>query len=116
MSQDNFKPYIVWLILTGSTEDALQLLSKRYGLSTPDVKVGLPKKHKIKAYGCYTAKNQTIYVQNSDVLVNPFVVLHEFYHHLRSRSVDRMHRGTEGNADEFAMDYIRAYQAVAAGK
>jgi hypothetical protein len=45
--------------------------------------------------------------------VNPFVVLHEFYHHLRCKGVDRMHRGTEGNADRFALDFIKAYQETA---
>jgi hypothetical protein len=44
------------------------------------------------------------------MITNPFVVLHEFYHHIRSKGVDRMHRGTEGNADKFAIDYITQYQ------
>ena len=113
MAQDNFKPLVVWLILNGKTEEALELLAKTYRVSVPALKVGLPKKHKIKAYGCYTAKNQTISVQNSDVLVNPFVVIHEFYHHLRSKGVDRMHRGTEGNADKFALDFLVQYQLSA---
>jgi hypothetical protein len=47
------------------------------------------------------------------MLVNPFVVLHEFYHHLRCKGVDRMHRGTEGNADRFALKFIREYQETA---
>jgi hypothetical protein len=113
MTEDNFKPYVVWLILNGKTEDALELLSKKYQVKVPILKVGLPKKHKITAYGCYTAQTQTIYVLNSDVLVNPFVVIHEFYHHLRSKAVDKMHRGTEGNADKFALDYINAYRELA---
>jgi hypothetical protein len=54
-----------------------------------DLKVGLPKGHKVTAYGCYASKNQTITVLNSDVLVNSFVI-HEFYHHIRSKSVDRI--------------------------
>jgi hypothetical protein len=113
MSQDNFKPVVVWLIINGQTEEALTLLSSHFQVTTPKLKVGLPKKHKIKAYGCYTAKNQTISVQNSDVLINPFVVLHEFYHHLRSKGVDRIHRGTEGNADKFALDFLIHYQLTA---
>lgn len=110
MAQDNFKPYIVWLIANGKTEDALELLSKKYAVSVPKLKVGLPKRHRIKAVGCYTNKNQTISVLNSDVLTNPFVVLHEFYHHIRSSSVDRMHRGTEGNADKFALGFLQEYE------
>jgi hypothetical protein len=110
MAQDNFKPMIVWLILDGKTEEALELLAKNYKVDVPKLKIGLPKGHKVTAYGCYTGKNQTISVLNSDVLVNPFVIIHEFYHHLRSKAVDRMHRGTEGNADKFALDFLRVYQ------
>jgi len=107
---DNFKPLVVWLILNGKTEGALELLAKNYYISVPNLRVGLPKKHKTKAYGTYTAKNQTISVLNSDALANPFVIIHEFYHHLRSKGVDKMHRGTEGNADKFALDFLLAYQ------
>jgi len=113
MMQENFKPIVVWLILNGKTEEALTLLAKNYKVNVPELKVGLPKGHKIKAFGCYTAKNQTISVQNSDILMNPFVIVHEFYHHLRSRGVDKMHRGTEGNADKFAIDFLLEYEAVA---
>ena len=110
MSQDNNKPYIVWLILSGKAEEALTLLAKNYNVEVPKLKVGLPKGHKIKALGCYTPKNQTITVLNSDGIVNPFVILHEFYHHLRTKAVDKMHRGTESNADKFALDFILAYK------
>ena len=110
MEQNNFKSYVVWLIINGKPEEALELLAKNYRVNVPDLKVGLPKRHKIKAYGCYTNKNQTIAVQNSDILVNPFVIIHEFYHHLRSKGADRMHKGTEGNADKFALDFLQEYQ------
>ncbi len=113
MAQTKFKTHVVALILNGKTEGALELLAKEYGVVVPALTVGLPKGHKASAYGCYTAKNQTISVLNSDILVNPFVILHEFYHHLRSKAVDRMHRGTEGNADKFALDYLREYQVAA---
>jgi hypothetical protein len=113
MVQDNFKPVVVWLILNGKTEEALELLSKNYKVNVPELKVGLPKGHKITAFGCYTAKSQTISVLNSDILVNPFVIVHEFYHHLRSKGVDKMHRGTEKNADRFALEFIEAYNKAA---
>ncbi len=113
MEQDNFKPLVVWLILNGKTENALELLSKNYKVNVPELKVGLPKGHKIKAFGCYTNKNETISVQNSDILVNPFVIIHEFYHHLRSKGADKMHRGTEKNADRFAVEFIEAYKKAA---
>ena len=112
MAQDNFKPLVVWLILNGKPEQALELLAKKHKVNVPDLKVGLPKGHKIKAFGCYTSKSQTISVLNSDILVNPFVVIHEFYHHLRCKSVDRIHKGTEKNADKFALDFIEAYKAA----
>jgi hypothetical protein len=112
MVQDNFKLYVVWLILNGKTEDALELLAKNYKVKVPKLKVGLPKGHKIKAAGCYTNKNETISVLNSDIIVNPFVILHEFYHHLRSKAVDKMHRGTEKNANKFAIEFIEAYKSA----
>jgi hypothetical protein len=112
MSQDNFKAAIVSLIINGKTEKALTLMAEEYNVNTPKFKVGLPKGHKAKAYGCYTSKTETITVLNSDAIVNPFVVLHEFYHHLRSKGVDKMHKGTESNADKFALDFIRQYQAA----
>jgi len=112
MEENKFKAYIVWLILNGKPEESLELLAKNYQVSVPNLKVGLPKKHKKTAYGCYTAKNQTIYVLNSDVLVNPFIILHEFYHHIRFSAVDKIHRGTEKGADRFALDFISKYTFV----
>jgi hypothetical protein len=109
----NFESLVVWLILNGKTQDAIEMLSKHYQIEIPKLKVGLPKKHKTKACGCYDPKKQTITLLNSDMLINPFVVLHEFYHHLRCKGVDRRHRGTEGNADRFALDFIKAYQETA---
>lgn len=114
MTQDNFKPLVVWLILDGRPEEALALLAKNYKVNVPKLKVGLPKGHKMKAFGCYTSKNETISVLNSDVIANPIVILHEFYHHLRSKAVDKIHRGTEKNADKFAMEFIEAYKALSA--
>ena len=110
MSEDNFKSRVVTMILSGKPEEALELMSEQYQVKLPNLKVGLPKKHKKTAVGCYNAQTQTISVLNSDALVNPFVILHEFYHHIRSSPVDKIHRGTEGNADQFAMDFLLAYQ------
>ena len=112
MSQEYFKAAIVSLILNGKTEEALTLLSKKYNVNTPKLKVGLPKGHKVKACGCYSSQNETISVLNSDVIVNPFVIIHEFYHHLRTKGADKMHKGTEKNADKFAIDFIQEYQAA----
>jgi hypothetical protein len=109
----NFKAEIVQLILGKQTEEALEKLAKAYGVAVPKLQVGLPKGHVRTAYGTYNAKDQTICVLDSDVFGNPFVILHEFYHHLRSRNVDRQHRGTEKNADKFALDFLREFQLAA---
>lgn len=108
------KPFIVWLILNQRTEEALSLLAKQYGVNVPSLNVGLPKGHRKNVLGCYQSKNETIFVFNSDVLGNPFVILHEFYHHLRSKSVDKQHKGTERNADKFAAEFLTEYQAASA--
>ncbi|HIJ08380.1 TPA: hypothetical protein HA274_03425 [Candidatus Bathyarchaeota archaeon] len=103
------KPAVVQLILSQKTEEALDTLAKQYKVSVPNLKVGLPKGHKKKVLACYTPKNQTIFLSSSDVLGNPFVILHEFYHHTRT-SVDRKHKGAERNADQFANDFIKEYR------
>ena len=111
--QANFKPAIVLLILNKQTEEALEMLAKNYSVNIPNLKIGLPKGHKNKVYGCYTPKDATISLLNSDMLGNPFVVLHEFYHHLRSKSVDKQHKGTEKNANKFAVEFLKEYEAAA---
>lgn len=107
----DFKSLIVSLIIEGQAEKALELLAKKQNVSTPKIKVGLPKGHKTKALGCYTTKDATISVLNSDVMVNPFVILHEFYHHIRT-SINGKHKGTEKKANRFARDFIEAYNSL----
>lgn len=109
--QTEFKSKVVWLILNGQPEEALILLAKNYNATVPKLKVGLPKGRTANAYGCYTPRNETISVLNSDVIRNPFVILHEFYHHLRT-SIDKQHRGTEKNADKFALAFIMSYKSA----
>jgi len=104
-SETKLQAFVVHLILSGKVEEALEQLAKQYNVSSPRIHVGLPRRHGVKTLGCYTAKNQTIHVSNSDALRNPFIILHEFYHHLRT-SVDKKHRGTEKYASQFARDFI----------
>jgi hypothetical protein len=111
MSDLEFKAKVVHLILSGKTENALEILSKFYNVSVPKLKVGLPKGH-VKKAACYVEKTKTIHVSNSDALHNPFVILHEFYHHLRT--VKNFHGGIEKNADRFAKDYLYSYAVFAA--
>ena len=103
------KTQIVQLILSQKTEEALSILAEHYKVIVPKLRVGLPKGHKKKILACYTPENQTISLSSSDVLGNPFVILHEFYHHTRT-SVDRKHKGAERNADQFANDFIQEYR------
>ena len=110
--QAEFKPLIVWLILNGKAEKALVLLSEKYRVNVPKLKIGLPKGRKRNTYGCYTPRNSTISVLNSDTIGNPFVILHEFYHHLRTHSVDKQHKGTEKNANKFATEFLQAYETA----
>lgn len=97
------------MIVEGRTEEAVEMLSRYYGILPPRVKVGLPKRCR-NALGCYTPSNQTIHLRSSREYRDPFVVLHEFYHHLRWRLGS--HRGTERHASEFA---ARAVVAMAEG-
>ena len=102
---------IVHMILGKRTEEALQMLSKFYHLDPPEIRVGTVKGKRRTAYAVYVSKEQRIYAMNSDILNNPFVMLHEFYHHLRSRS--GTHRGTERHADLYAKGFIDSYRALA---
>jgi hypothetical protein len=102
---------IVHMILGKRTEEALQILSNFYHLAPPEIRVGTVKGKRRTAYAVYVSKEQRIYAMNADIMYNPFVMLHEFYHHLRSRS--GMHRGTERHADLYAKGFIDSYRALA---
>lgn len=109
MSTDElaFRNKVVQLILARELDQALEALSEHFEVGVPRVKVGLPKKYKSKA-GCYSSKDKTIYVMNREALENPFIILHEFYHHIRTHG--EKHRGTEKYADKFAREFIEAFQ------
>jgi len=101
---------IVHMILTKRTEEALQALSSFYELKPPKIVVGTVKGKRKTAYAVYVQKEKKIYAMNSAIYYNPFVVLHEFYHHLRTRGGS--HRGTERHANAFARGFIDSYKAV----
>jgi hypothetical protein len=109
--ETRFKAYTVWLILNGKTEEALERLAEHYDVDVPKLKTGLPKRHKTGVLGCYTTRDKTISVLNSDMMSQPSVIIHEFYHHLRT-GVDHKHRGNERNAREFAQDFTEAYKTM----
>jgi len=110
-SEPGFRAFIVHLILDSKVEQALELLSKEFKVAVPKIQVGLPRSHG-SVRGCYTSGNQTIRVLDGEVLKDPFVILHEFYHHLRTSSVDKKHRGTERYANVFAEEFIADYRAL----
>ncbi len=99
----------VALILLGETENALEMLSKFYGVPAPRVKVGLPK-GRSSVLGCYVPSKRTIYLRSSEEYRNPFVVLHEFYHHIRYFA--GKHRGTERGANEYALKSIQYFKEL----
>jgi hypothetical protein len=101
-----FEAKIVHLILSKKTEEAVELLSKYYQVSQPKLKMGMPKRE-AKFPACYVARTATIHFANSDNLYNPFIILHEFYHHLRTSGLT--HKGTEKNANNFARKFIASY-------
>jgi hypothetical protein len=67
---DLTKAKIVHLILNRKTENAA---------------VGTSKGKRRSDYAVYVQKESKIYTINSDIFYNPFVVLHEFYHHIRTK-------------------------------
>jgi hypothetical protein len=102
-----FKVKIVKLILAKHADEALQLLSDYYNVDVPRLKVGMPKQGGRNA-GCYVSRTRTIHVMDREKLEDPFVVLHEFYHHLRTQG--GKHRGTERYADAFARGFIDTFK------
>jgi hypothetical protein len=101
------KAKVVHLILQKRPEEALELLSLANSVNMPRLRVGAVK-GRTKAVAVYVHKSNTIFVSSGECLWDPFVILHEFYHHLRCQGGE--HRGTEKNANAFALDFISAYR------
>jgi hypothetical protein len=108
-----FKAKVVYLILSKDTEEALEMLSQHYKVVKPKLKVGIAKRYS-KNPACYVAKNRTIHVSRREILWNPHIILHEFYHHLR-RETDAQ-GGIEKYADKFAKNYLEAYRKTTTHK
>ena len=107
---DLTKAKIVHMVLNKKTEEALQYLSKFYDIAPPEIVVGTVKGKRKTVYAVYVQKESKIYVLNSDVFYNPFVILHEFYHHIRTKG--GVHRGSEKNANRYAKSFIDAYNRI----
>jgi len=109
---DRFKAVVVSMILDSKPEAALETLSRRYRVDTPRLGVGVFKRHSKGVRAVYAPDRKEILAAKREFLYDPFVILHEFYHHIRSAG--GKHRGTEKNADRFAVEYIRAFNRVVA--
>ena len=102
----------VALILDSKTEEALGVLSRWYRVSEPRLGVGVFEGKTKGVAAVYSQGRKEILAARREFMYDPFVMIHEFYHHLRSTS--GRHRGTEKQADKFALDFIGAYRQVAA--
>ena len=107
---DITKAKIVHMILNRNTEEALQKLSKFYNVTPPEIVVGTIKGKRRTVYAVYVQKERRIYVINSDIFYNPFIVLHEFYHHIRTRA--GVHRGSEKHANMYAQSFVDSYKRL----
>jgi hypothetical protein len=105
-----FKARVVAMILDSKTEAALEVLCKRYRVSVPRLGVGVLEGRTKGVAAVYSLERKEILAARREYLYNPFVMIHEFYHHLRS--VSGKHRGTEKQADKFALDFIAAYRSA----
>jgi hypothetical protein len=109
-TDDRFKAVIVASILDSKPEKALELLCEHYHVEQPKLGVGVVKGRSKGVLAVYSSERKEILAVSQEYLYDPFVILHEFYHHLRQFA--GRHRGTEKNADKFALDFIAAYKRV----
>jgi hypothetical protein len=95
---------IIEKIVAGQLDSALDLLSVAYEVSAPKFRVGTLKGHRSVA-ACYIEREKMIVFSNRDILCNPSVVLHEFYHHCISQTTLKG-GGTDKNADRYVRRFL----------
>ncbi|WP_458746795.1 hypothetical protein [Candidatus Nitrosocosmicus sp. T] len=110
---DTFKAYIVQLIIDKKTEQALESLSRFYEIKPPQIVVGTIKGKRKTVYAVYVQRESKIYCINSDIFYNPFIIMHEFYHHLRTTA--GIHKGSEKHANMYARDFVDSYKIIMNG-
>lgn len=76
----------------------------------PEITVGTIKGKRRTVYAVYVQRESKIYCINSDIFYNPFIVLHEFYHHIRTKG--GIHKGSEKNANMYAKSFIDSYKKI----
>jgi hypothetical protein len=110
--EDRMKAKVVALILDSKPEEAILTLCKWYRVEAPKLGVGVFEGRTKGVAAVYSVRRREILAAKREYLYDPFVIVHEFYHHLRSSS--GRHRGTEKEADRFAFTFIEAYRRGAA--
>ncbi|MBI3859660.1 MAG: hypothetical protein HY296_05400 [Thaumarchaeota archaeon] len=108
---DGFKASVVMMILDSKPEEGLEMLCKQYRVSTPKLGIGVLEGRTKGVAAVYSVNRKEILAASREYLYDPFVLIHEFYHHLRSKG--GRHRGTERQADLFAIGFLRAYRKAA---
>lgn len=111
-SEDQMKASVVALILDSKPEEAIRVLSRWYKVPEPRLGVGVFEGRTKGVAAVYSQNRREILAARREYLYDPFVMVHEFYHHLRSTG--GKHRGTEKQADQFALGFIAAYRQAAA--
>jgi hypothetical protein len=106
--EEMMKASVVALVVDSKPEEALRVLCKWYRVSVPRLGVGVVAGKTKGVAAVYSMRRKEILASRREFLYDPFVIVHEFYHHLRSSS--GTHRGTEKQADKFALDFIEAYR------
>jgi hypothetical protein len=101
---------VVQMILDKKTEEALHSLSTHYKVNPPQIVVGTIKGKRRTVYAVYVQRERKIYCINSDIFYNPFIVLHEFYHHIRTTG--GIHKGSEKYANNYAKGFIDSYNKI----
>jgi hypothetical protein len=113
-SQERMMAAVVALILDSKPEVAIDTLSRWYKVSRPRLSVGVVEGKTKGVAAVYSQRRREILAARREFLYDPFVMIHEFYHHLRSAS--GRHRGTEKQADRFALEFIAAYQRLSVSR
>ena len=108
---DLVKASIVALILDSRPEEAIKALCRWYKVEEPRLGVGVFEGKTKGVAAVYSLRRKEILAAKREYMYNPFVMIHEFYHHLRSTSGS--HRGTEKQADKYAAEFVSAYQRIA---
>jgi|SRR5579863_8066853 len=105
------KALVVALILDSNPEEAIRILCKWHKVDVPRLGVGVFEGKTKGVAAVYSVRRKEILAARREFLYNPFVIVHECYHHIRSAT--GKHKGTEKQADKFAIDFIEAYKRTA---